>query len=96
MKPYVIRLFQAIQEGRKTGEFIDRARLTLDDWLAAQVDDGYRVMSVQPIVHEERIHVVVTTVLAGPPKRTETEEADTGEVVIAFGDGTVITDAQPT
>ena len=62
MNQYQTKLFQAENLiGEQAGEFIDaKGRTNLNDWIQWRVEDGYILLSIQPVAFDANLYVLVT------------------------------------
>ena len=66
MNRYQTKLFQAADlVGEHAGEFVsDSGRNNLNDWIQWRVEDGYILLSVQPVAFDGSLYVLATMELA--------------------------------
>ena len=68
MNRYLTRLFQgANMISPDAGEFIEASGYNyLNDWIQLRVEDGYILLSVQPVAFDANLYVLVTMELDLP------------------------------
>ena len=61
MNKYHVKLFAALNmNGPRAGEFTDLEDLELNDWLQYRAEDGYKLLSIEPVTYGGGLYILAS------------------------------------